>query len=121
MNNYAEEAEFIRNLKKGDKVIIVTICYGKKTMEVGYVNKVTPKKGDIVVGTKRFDKSGYSIGTSWSTSYITQPTNELIIEINRMRYVDAVRDYLMDAIGHLDYDRAYDIAKKLGISIKKEQ
>lgn len=121
MYNYAEEAEFIENLKEGDKVIIVTTRYGEKTMEVGYVDKITPKSGDIVVGTKRFDKSGYSTGGSWSISYITQPTNELIIEINRMRYIDAVRDYLMDAIGHLDYNRAYDIAKKLDISIKEEQ
>lgn len=121
MNNYARDAEFIKNLKVGDKVIIVTSRYGEKTMEVGYVDKITPKRGDIVVGTKRFDKSGYSTGDSWFISYITQPTNELIIEINKKRCVNAVRDYLMDALGHLDYNRAYDIAKKLDISIKEEQ
>lgn len=120
MNNYARNTEFIKNLKVGDKVIIVTSRYGEKTMEVGYVDKITPKRGDIVVGIKRFDESGYSTGNTWSISYITQPTNELIIEINKKRCVNAVRDYLMDALGHLDYDRAYEIATKLGIPIREE-
>lgn len=82
------DLKWLKSLRKGDEVIIVSVNYGHCPYSVDKVDAVTPS-GNIFVGGKEFLCDGYETRTAsdYGRDHIIQPTSIILreIELNQAR------------------------------------
>lgn len=79
MNN-----DWLENLKPGDKVIIVSNGFSRR-MDLAVVDKITPKRRDIIVGNTVFDSRGYEKRSGYNRSSLIQPNEQHMAELKTFK------------------------------------
>lgn len=104
---------WLRELKVGDKVIVVT-DYNKS---VKIVDKITPT-GRIKIGNTTFDHNGYEIGSGWRRDILREWTQEGENELNKQEKRVKMYQYLRN----YDWKKCqYDLLESIYNQINNEE
>lgn len=107
--------EWLKDLKVGDEVFVITSRYGTIATTLVKIDKITPT-GQIVIGTSRF-KNGELMGSSYlSRTYLEEATKDKIEEYNKIVYEQKVVKNLHE-LKSITYQQAKAIAEILGWEI----
>lgn len=111
--------EWLKSLKAGDRVFVVTEYYGETSKKIACVDRITPT-GQIVVDNSRY-KNGELPHNTWAThlTYLEEVTEQSYKEFREQRYIKHTLKQLKELTAEtLTLEQAQAIAKIMGWSEK---
>ena len=90
------DRNFLKNLKAGDFVFIKRAGLGEG-MSCVKIEKITPKRGDIIAGGVTFRSDGYSKGSCFNYSYLVEYNQENINQFKNLK----LKKEVLEILNHL--------------------
>lgn len=108
------DLKWLKSLKKGDEVIIVSINYGNCPYSIGKIDAVTPS-GNIFVGGKEFSCDGWETRTAsdYGRDHIIQPTSDILREIETIKIKESIRKWISEKLNSASLEQLVEIGNAI--------